>query len=179
MKLNIILFSIISVALIVSCNSNTKSNSETKEYTQRQLDSLIRIECNIILKELVESEKNKFIEIATIPNTFDESLIILDSMINDDMKEWIKCLPDTEFGTYVHHSLGRNLRNKWGLWGDTKFWNNLSQLEVFHPDDMSAIILDSYQRKLKGEDIKLEEQIKSYQDYWTRRDSIKKTRNDN
>ena len=31
---------------------------------------------------------------------------------------------------------------------------------------MSGIILNSYQRKLKGEDIKLEEQLKYYQDYW-------------
>lgn len=43
---------------------------------------------------------------------------------------------------------------------------NLSEMGIFHPDDMSAIILDSYQRKLKGEEIKIEEQLKYYQDYW-------------
>ncbi len=81
-------------------------------------------------------------------------------MMNPQMKEWIKCLPDREFGGYVHHGLGRYLRNNWGLWGRSKLAENLSQMGVFHPDDMSGIILDSYQRKLKGEAIKLEEQIK-------------------
>ena len=39
-------------------------------------------------------------------------------------------------------------------------------LGIYHPDDMSGIILDSYHRYLTGKEIKLEEQIKFYQDYW-------------
>jgi hypothetical protein len=37
---------------------------------------------------------------------------------------------------------------------------------IYHPDDMSGIILTSYHRYLNGQDIALEAQIKSYQDYW-------------
>ena len=61
---------------------------------------------------------------------------------------------------------GMYLRNNWGLWGDSELAKNLYKMGILHPDDMSGIILNSYQRKLKGEDIKLEEQLKYYQDYW-------------
>ena len=58
------------------------------------------------------------------------------------------------------------LRNNWGLWRNSKLAENLFKMGIFHPDDMSGIILDSYQRKLKGEEIKLDEQLKYYQNYW-------------
>jgi hypothetical protein len=37
---------------------------------------------------------------------------------------------------------------------------------IRHPDDMSGIILDSFCRHLNGNPIKLDEQVKHYQDYW-------------
>ena len=58
------------------------------------------------------------------------------------------------------------LRNNWQLWGMSRLSFYFNNIGVYHPDDMSGIILTSYQRHLKGEDIKLEEQIKHYQDYW-------------
>ena len=82
------------------------------------------------------------------------------------MKEWIKCLPDKEFGSFVHHDLGRYLRNEWHLWGKSKLKSYFSKKGINHPDDISAIILDSYQRKLKGEAIKLKEQISSIQEFY-------------
>ena len=42
----------------------------------------------------------------------------------------------------------------------------LYQRGILHHDDMASIILQSYQRKLKGEEIRLEEQILYYQDFW-------------
>jgi hypothetical protein len=37
---------------------------------------------------------------------------------------------------------------------------------IFHPDDMSGIILDSFWRHLHSQPIKLEEQTAYYQEYW-------------
>ena len=39
---------------------------------------------------------------------------------------------------------------------------------ITHADDMSAIILTSIWRRVRGVDLDLEGQIKSYQDYWIR-----------
>jgi hypothetical protein len=38
--------------------------------------------------------------------------------------------------------------------------------DIYHPDDISSIILVSLHRHLTGRDINLEEQVKYYQNYW-------------
>jgi len=45
----------------------------------------------------------------------------------------------------------------------SKYFNNLG---IYHPDDMSGIILDSYHRYLTGKKIKLDEQVGYYKAYW-------------
>lgn len=44
----------------------------------------------------------------------------------------------------------------------TKYFN---QREIFHPDDMYGIILTSYYRQLRANEIKLNEQIEHYKKY--------------
>lgn len=154
------------ITLAVACNSNSRKSSEYEDFTLEQIDSLKRIECDTLLSEMRKIKADTFIKVNSVPENYEESLVILDSMMNPKMKEWIKCLPDGEFGVYVHHGFGTYLRNNWELWGNSKLTENLSGMGIFHPDDMSAIILDSYQRKLKGEAIRIEEQLKFYQDYW-------------
>ncbi len=66
----------------------------------------------------------------------------------------------------MHHTLGRYLRNNWGLWQGSVLAQWFNKQEIIHADDMSGIILDSYVRKLRNEPIKLDEQIKYYHDWW-------------
>ena len=167
MKLVIqIIGTILITAFFVSCNSGTTLENTIENLTQVQIDSLKRIECDSLLSKMRQTKTDTFAIIKTKPKDFEEGLVILDSMMNPKMKEWIKCLPDREFSGYVHHGFGTFLRNSWGLWGNSELAKNLYIMGILHPDDMSGIILNSYQRKLKGEDIKLEEQLKYYQDYW-------------
>lgn len=165
-QVNIILGIILLTALIFACNSNQQTGNQFKNYSQEQLDSLKRIECDTLLSEMRKIKADTFGKVQYIPENFEASLTTLDSMVNPQMKEWIKCLPDGEFSGYVHHGFGMYLRNNWGLWRNSKLAENLFKMGIFHPDDMSGIILDSYQRKLKGEEIKLDEQLKYYQNYW-------------
>lgn len=74
--------------------------------------------------------------------------------------------PNMFFGYWLHHQLGMYLRNNWGLWtgSDLKDWFNSK--DIWHADDMSGIILDSFKRRLNKQPIDLEGQIKQYQDYW-------------
>ena len=67
----------------------------------------------------------------------------------------------------LHHGLGRYIRNTWGLWTQSQLfvWFK-EQYGITHPDDISSIIIVSTQRHLKGEDLRLEEQIQTYKDYW-------------
>jgi uncharacterized C2H2 Zn-finger protein len=58
------------------------------------------------------------------------------------------------------------MRNNWQLWGGSRLSKYFNDKGIYHPDDMSGIILDSYHRNLNGQEIKLDEQVKYYQDYW-------------
>ena len=169
-----ILGSIIIFAILLFYKLESKSESKDIELNQVQIDSLKRIECDSLLVKIRKKGTDKFGKVSNIPETIADSFTSLDSLINNDLKEWIRCLPDQEFGMYVHHSFGMYLRNNWGLWGGSLLANEFNKKGIYHPDDMSGIILDSYQRRLKGVEIKLPEQIQYYQDYWTRVDSTKK-----
>jgi hypothetical protein len=51
---------------------------------------------------------------------------------------------------------------------------------IGHPEDMSGIILDSYHRHLNNKEIKLDEQIKFYKNYWekAKADDLKRKQNE-
>ena len=66
----------------------------------------------------------------------------------------------------MHFGLGMGLRNFWRLWGGSRLAKYFNKMGIYHPDDMSGSILDSYARNIRGEPIKLEEQINYYQEYW-------------
>ena len=62
---------------------------------------------------------------------------------------------------------GMGMRNGWNLWEGK---NNLSKyfrnMGIFHPDDISSIIIESFHRKLNNEPILLSQQVKYYIAYW-------------
>lgn len=65
-----------------------------------------------------------------------------------------------------HHGVGRWMRNNWGLWSGSKLQEYFHDLGIRHADDMSGIILESFQRTLRDEPIELEEQVEYYRNYW-------------
>lgn len=159
------IFVLIFIGLLFAC-CETNNSLQENELTKDQIDSFKRIDCDSLLKELGELKADTFGRVKSIPHDFEGCLAQLDSSTSDKMKEWIRCLPDGEFSGYVHHGYGMYLRNNWGLWSGSGLAKNLAQMGILHPDDMTGIILDSFQRRLKGEDIKLDEQLKYYQDFW-------------
>ena len=66
----------------------------------------------------------------------------------------------------MHFGLGMGLRNGWGLWGGSRLAKYFNAMGIFHPDDMSGIILESYVRQLRKEPIRLDEQVAYYKKYW-------------
>ena len=103
-----------------------------------------------------------------VPKNLDEAIeiIIKDNCENDDFFKVLKMSEDQAIGT-LHFTTGMNLRNTWGLWSEeSPLYKYFKNLGIFHADDMSGIILTSVHRKMNNKPIKLEEQIKYYQDYW-------------
>ena len=116
------------------------------------------------------SQKQKNIDIE--PRNIDDCLIVLQKDIPDKEKELLRTGEITTAS--LHHTAGREIRNKWKLWGNSELENWFQSIGVWHPDDMSSIILDSFVKVLRKEPIDLEEQVKIYQDYWkTQNENIK------
>jgi len=65
-----------------------------------------------------------------------------------------------------HFGLGLWMRNNWGLWAGSRLSNYFNCLGIFHPDDMSGVILDSYWLELNHRPINLQGQIAKYHAFW-------------
>lgn len=85
------------------------------------------------------------------------------------LKEWSDENEESATVT-VHHTVGRGLRNELGLWSvdeeRTEIVKYFNSIGIYHGDDMSGIILSSFHRSLNKKDIKLDEQVARYRNYW-------------
>lgn len=100
-----------------------------------------------------------------IPKNLEEAFVELKkSLPANELKEF-KETPEDEIIKY-HFSLGMGLRNRWGLWGGSRLAKYFNGIGIFHPDDMSGIIIESFWRNLNKRLIQLEKQVEYYQEYW-------------
>ena len=100
-----------------------------------------------------------------IPKDLDDSIETLTGMLFDEDYQALRSGTEEDI-LMEHHYLGRHLRNEWGLWQDSRLAKWFNEKGIHHADDMSSIILTSFWREANSELIKLDEQIKHYQDFW-------------
>ncbi|REC77211.1 hypothetical protein DRF60_12425 [Chryseobacterium elymi] len=121
-------------------------------------------------KQLDDKNKIKYITDTInkvyIPKDLEDCFVQINIFWNDSIKAKVRTWEENEFTGKVHLGFGMWLRNNWQLWGGSRLSKYFNNLNIYHPDDMSGIILLSYHRHLNNREIKLEEQIKYYQDYW-------------
>jgi hypothetical protein len=100
-----------------------------------------------------------------IPENLDGCFKELEIML---MPEFIQKIRDGSEDDMVqyHFGLGLWMRNNWGLWKGLRLAKWFNAQGIDQPDDMSGIILTSFWRHLHKQPIKMDEQVKSYQDYW-------------
>lgn len=80
-----------------------------------------------------------------IPKTVEEAIEFLDKELNKEDKEFL-----IEHGAVsVHHSLGRWIRNNWGLWKSSELKGLLMEKGYSEPDEMSNYIIEEYIKHLK------------------------------
>ena len=109
-----------------------------------------------------------------IPKNLNEALSFLDCKWTIEKKEIFRKKNEDSATIALHMGTGLAIRNGWGLWSKKK--NSLKRFfqrkGIFHPDDMSSIILTSFHRKLNNKDIELDKQIEYYKKYWERANYI-------
>lgn len=101
-----------------------------------------------------------------IPESIEDSRIVFDKNFSEEDKEVLK-----KGWSQTHFGFGMWLRNNWGLWEQDETKKNslvkeFNALGLYHADDLSSVLLESYHRYLNNEPINLKEQVKLYRDYW-------------
>lgn len=77
-----------------------------------------------------------------IPKTVDEAVKTLDKIVSKEDRDYL-----LENGAIsMHNSLGRWIRNEWGLWTGSELKDELMSMNkgLNHPDDMSNYIIEEF-----------------------------------
>ena len=90
------------------------------------------------------------IKLVSIPKTVDKAAEAFINNLQKDDIEFIKNV-SREDGFYLGISMGRTIRNSFGLWNGNE--ELIKDSNETHPDDVSSIILDKIWEKLNPEDI--------------------------
>lgn len=98
-----------------------------------------------------------------IPKDLNDAINSLNKIYLDSTKVEITKLSEEDYvdGNY-RFGIGLWIRNNWQLWGGSRLSQFFRENKINHPESMSVVILESYYRTLKNEDIRFEEQIKEY-----------------
>ncbi len=103
-------------------------------------------------------------EIPYVPENLEDAVEYLKQNLSKEDLEYFKINEDSAIE--AHMGFGMGLRNNWGLWAGSPLAKWFNQLGIYHPDDMSGIILTSFVRDLRGEPWELNEQVAEYKAYW-------------
>ena len=102
-----------------------------------------------------------------VPATFDLALEALDHQLTTVQKSGVRCA-GANVAIVSHFGLGLWIRNEWGLYESPPLAKDMAARGFITPDDMSAAIVDSYARKLRGEAFNLEQRAASVRAFWTK-----------
>jgi hypothetical protein len=137
---------------------------------------LIYIQIFLLIFETAFSQHNcdKYPD-KCVPKDLNDALNYLNCTWLDKDKEEFKLKDENEAVSELHMGTGQGIRNEWGLWErKNSLYRYFKSKGIFHPDDMSSIILKSFHRQLNNKDIALECQIENIKNYWekARKDEI-------
>jgi len=102
------------------------------------------------------------------PLTFDDAVKSILNDLTDKDREYVLENSEKCILANTHSTMGRAMRNDWGLWADSPLKQDMEKLGFTHADDMSGAIITSAVRTIKGEDVRLQEQVDKYKAYWKR-----------
>jgi len=110
------------------------------------------------------------------PKSIDEAVNMLLDKFTEEDKANFKRQSESDAVSELHMSVGMTIRNAWVRHGDERLKAEFNTIGVFHPDDMSSIILTSAHRKLNNIPVNINGQAQYYIDYW--KPIIEKDKND-
>jgi hypothetical protein len=86
-----------------------------------------------------------------IPLDLNDAVRVLkEELSKKDLEAIRKCANENAVTGLTHFTLGRGLRNSWGLWADSRLAQWFAGQRVLHPDEMSARIITALWYELNG-----------------------------
>lgn len=104
-------------------------------------------------------------EVEAVPKDLEEALVMLEKRASPAALADIKASNEGQM-LRLYVDAGRDIRNRWGLWGGSPLAKFFNAQGVLHPDDMSRIILRSFWRRVHAQPIELEAQTAVAKRYW-------------
>lgn len=102
-----------------------------------------------------------------VPENLDQAISHLDHIAPVSVKLMIRDTPEDVPYYHHHESVGRLLRNEWGLWNKhSRLHKYFKKMGLWHPDDMSSVILGVYRCHLNTAKYDLSRHIKISKKYW-------------
>lgn len=101
-----------------------------------------------------------------VPKDLKDCIRVLDSLVPDTSKVQLASMDELQAVGACHFGLGLTIRNQWGLWSGSRLSEYWKKKGVFHPDDMSGIILRCYHRHLTGKPMRARKLIRNSRRSW-------------
>ena len=94
------------------------------------------------LKNLIKNEDEEEESDISVPKTVNEAIYTLEKILSDEDREYLL----KNGAISMHDSLGRWIRNEWGLWTGSELKDELMNMNkgLNHPDDMSNYIIEEF-----------------------------------
>ncbi|WP_432671427.1 DUF6794 domain-containing protein [Flavobacterium sp. SM2513] len=102
----------------------------------------------------------------SVPLGLRKTINQMERNLNDTIKYDFKIAPEEVAGTKHHFGLGLDLRNGKGLWRGSLLKTYFRLNGIWHPDDMSSIILTTFHRRLNDKPIQFKKQKKHFKEFW-------------
>jgi hypothetical protein len=116
------------------------------------------------LPEVLSPAKPSTLHLEPVPTTLDAALNSLDRASSGAVILKMRS-GDESVATELHDSLGRWIRNNWQLYDRGQLYHQLAGLGLKYPDDMSDLILTSWWHRMHGRPLRVEEQVRAYQEF--------------
>ncbi len=106
-------------------------------------------------------------QLAAAPTTLDEAVARLESNSSPEDLAKFKAERGGHPGSSCHFGSGMAMRNGWGLWEkDQPLTKWFRANDIWHADDMSAIIFKALWFKLNAKKFDIKKEAKYYTKYW-------------
>ena len=156
MKIQRAIFLTIAVLIFVMCSFNAQAQSDSGDKITPTPDP---------------GSKYK----VYVPKDLDDCFVELKKMLPQKIQQAMQATTEDNM-IYYHDGLGRWLRNNWGLWGGSQLSEYFEKQGLFHPDDMSGLILTTFWRHLHNKPLEVEKEITRYKEYWAKQPPPKQTK---